>query len=181
MEKYIVTLSKEEREQLKEMAHQGTHAAQKLVSALILLNCDVSNTPEQRPSSEEIAKVLHISARKVDRVKRCFVEEGLEAVFTRQPNQRIYDTVVDGEAEAHLIALSCGEPPSGHARWSLKLLASKAVELEYVQAISYETVRRVLKKRTQALEKGGLGDCAREKCRVRGRHGACTGRIQTPL
>ena len=147
MEKYIVTLKPEEREQLEALVSKGKHAAQKVLTALVLLNCDASGQPERRRrSSEELAEVLQISARKIDRVKRCFVEEGLEAVLERSPSSRVYERIVDGDAEAHLIALSCGEPPQGHARWSLRLLAEKAVELQYVEAISYETVRRTLKK-----------------------------------
>jgi hypothetical protein len=146
MEKYVVTLNAEERSQLEALVSKGTHAAQKVLTALILLNCDASKDRAKRRGSEEIAQVLHISGRKVDRVKRCFVEEGLEAVLSRQPSQRVYTSIIDGDVEAHLIALSCGEPPKGHARWSLKLLADKAVELEYVESISRETVRRTLKK-----------------------------------
>jgi hypothetical protein len=146
MEKYVVTLNAEERSQLEALVSKGTHAAQKVLTALILLNCDASKDRAKRRGSEEIAQVLHISARKVDRVKRCFVEEGLEAVLSRQPSQRVYTSIIDADVEAHLIALSCGEPPKGHARWSLKLLADKAVELEYVESISRETVRRTLKK-----------------------------------
>ena len=146
MKKYLVTLDSEERSQLQALVSKGTHAAQKVLSALILLNCDASKDRDRRRSSEEIAQVLHISARKVDRVKRCFVEEGLEAVLGRRPSQRVYERAVDGELEAHLIALSCSEPPPGQARWSLRLLADKLVELEYVESISTETVRRTLKK-----------------------------------
>lgn len=146
MEKYIVTLEPQERERLEALVSKGRHAAQTIVSALILLNCDMSGQRERRRSSEELAEVLQISARKIDRVKRRFVEEGLDAVLERQPSQRACERIVDGDVEAHLIALSCGEPPKGHARWSLRLLADKAVELQYVQAISYETVRRTLKK-----------------------------------
>ena len=93
-----------------------------------------------------MANILRISMRKVDRVKKRFVEEGLDAALGRQQGQRSYERKADGELEAHLVALSCGEPPEGFARWSLRLLADRAVELEYVDSLSYETVRRVLKK-----------------------------------
>ena len=146
MEKYIVTLEPQEREQLEALVSKGKHAAQKVLTALVLLNCDSSIERQRRRSSEELAEVLQISARKIDRVKRRFVEEGLEATLDRRPSQRVYERLVDGDAEAHLIALSCSEPPPGHARWSLKLLAEKAVELQYVETISHETVRRTLKK-----------------------------------
>ena len=146
MEKYKVTLSTEERGQLEAIASKGAHAAQKVLNALILLNCDEASGRDRRRSSEEIAEVLHVSARKIDRVKRRFVEEGFEVALSGQPPQRSYERKVDGDLEAHLIALSCSEPPQGQARWSLRLLASKAVELEYVESISHETVRCALKK-----------------------------------
>jgi hypothetical protein len=84
--------------------------------------------------------------RKIDRVKKCFVEQGLEIALNGTKGQRAYEKKADGDFEAHLIALSCSEPAEGFARWSLRLLADKAVELNYVNNISYETIRRVLKK-----------------------------------
>lgn len=84
--------------------------------------------------------------RKIDRVKKCFVEQGLEIALNGTKGQRTYEKKADGDFEAHLIALSCGEPPEGFARWSLRLLADKVVELNYVDNISHETIRRVLKK-----------------------------------
>ena len=142
MEKYIVTLESHERAQLEALVSKGRHASQTVVSALILLNCDTSVERQRRRGSEELAEVLQISAKKIDRVKRCFVEQGLDGVLVRKPSQRVYERIVDGDVEAHLIALSCGEPPEGYARWSLRLLADKAVQLHYVEAISHETIRR---------------------------------------
>ena len=84
--------------------------------------------------------------RKIDRVKKRFVEEGFDVALNRRKRNRIYAKKTDGEFEAHLIALSCSEPPEGFARWSLRLLADKVVELNYVDSISHETVRRILKK-----------------------------------
>ena len=146
MEKYIVTLTTEEVEQLQSLVGKGKHAAQKVINALILLNCDQSQGTDHRRTSQEIAQVLQVSERKIDRVKRRFVEDGLEVALSGQPSQREYVSKVDGDVEAHLIALSCSNPPSGRARWSLRLLADRAVELQWVEAISHETVRRVLKK-----------------------------------
>ncbi len=91
--------------------------------------------------------------RKIDRVKKLFVEEGLEVALNGKKRNRIYDKKVDGDLEAHLVALSCSEPPEGFARWSLRLLADKVVELGYTDNISHETVRRTLKKRNQTLAK----------------------------
>ena len=146
MEKFIVTLEPEERLRLEGIVSKGTHAAAKMVNALILLNCDTSNDATGRRSSEEIAAVLHVSARKIDRIKRCFVEEGIDEALGRKPSARHYERKIDGDLEAHLIALACSEPPAGRSLWSLRLLADKVVELDYVDAISYETVRRALKK-----------------------------------
>ena len=147
MTTYKVTLTKEERDQLTEMTRTGTHAARKIIHALILLNVDHGSHIENQ-INEDICKVLKIGMRTIDRVKKRFVEEGLEAALKMAPTSRIYDKLVDGDMEAHLIALACGEPPKGFARWSLRLLADKLVELRFTDGISYETVRRTLKKRT---------------------------------
>lgn len=146
MEKYIVTLTAEEVQELQSPVGKGKHAAQKVINVLILLNCDQSQGRDDRRTSQEIAQVLQVSERKIDRVKRRFVEDGLEVALSGQPSQREYVSKVDGDVEAHLIALSCLAPPEGHARWSLRLLADRAVELQWVEEISHETVRRVLKK-----------------------------------
>ena len=146
MKLYKVTLLANEREELEAIAHKGSHQSHKVINALILLNCDEGKFNDHRPRGEDVANILRISMRKVDRVKKRFVEEGLEAALGRQPSQRNYERKADGEFEAHLVAMSCGEPPKGFARWSLRLLADRAAELEYVDSISYETVRRVLKK-----------------------------------
>jgi transposase len=146
MEKYIVTLTAAEAEQLQSLVGKGKHAAQKVINALILLNCNQSQGTDHRRTSQEIAQVLQVSERKIDRVKRRFVQDGLEVALSGQPSQREYVSKVDGDVEAHLIALSCSAPPDGHARWSLRLLADRAVELALVEEISHETVRRVLKK-----------------------------------
>ena len=157
MEKYIVTLSPEEVEQLQSLVGKGKHAAQKVINALILLNCDQSQDRDDKRTSQEIAQVLQVSERKIDRVKRRFVEDGLEVALGGQPSQREYVSKVDGDVEAHLIALSCSAPPSGHARWSLRLLADRAVELALVEEISHETVRRVLKKTSSSPGKRWVG------------------------
>ena len=155
--KYRFALTQEERLELEVIVSKGKHKSQKVLNALILLNCD-ENAPAPRKLSEEgIADVLKISAMKLYRVKRRFVEEGLQVALNGHKGQRIYEKKADGEFEARLIALSCSKPPSGHIRWSLRLLADRVVELQYTDSISYETVRRVLKKTNLSLgkEKGG--------------------------
>jgi len=146
MKKYKITLTKDERENLSLIVQKGKHRSQKVLNALILLNCDEGNFQENQSKNEQIAKVLQISMRKIDRVKKTFVEGGLEIALNGTKGQRVYQKKADGEFEAHLIALSCGEPPEGYARWSLRLLANKVVELKYIDNISHETIRRVLKK-----------------------------------
>ncbi len=100
----------------------------------------------ERSTNEEIASVLGTSMRKIDRVKKRFVMEGIEAALTKRKGSRIYEKKADGDFEAHLVALSCSEPPEGFTRWSLRLLADKVVELGYIDSISYEAVRGILKK-----------------------------------
>ena len=146
MKLYKVTLLAEERGELEAITHKGSHQSQKVINALILLNCDEGEFNDHHPRGEDVANILQISMRKVDRIKKRFVEEGLDAALGRHQSQRSYERKADGELEAHLVAMSCGEPPEGFARWSLRLLADRAVELEYADSISYETVRRVLKK-----------------------------------
>ena len=144
--RYKVTLTRQERESLQQIATRGRHSAQKVLNALILLGCDQGEFQEKRLTAAQLADTLPVSMKKVDRVKRRFVEQGLEAALDKQKAQREYRRKADGDFEAHLVALSCGKPPKGHARWSLRLLADKMVELRYVDSISHETVRQVLKK-----------------------------------
>lgn len=145
MHKYKVTLQLDERSALEAIAQKGSHASRTIVNALILLSCDQGELQPRRMRNEDIAAVLNISMRKIDRVKKRFVEEGLDAALER-PSTRVYQPKADGDFEAHLVALSCGPPPEGFSRWSLRLLADRAVELNYIDSVSYETVRRVLKK-----------------------------------
>ena len=151
MKKYIITLSKEEREVLGSLVSKGKHQSQKILNALILLDCDTGDYQMNRSTNEEIARVLNISMRKIDRVKKRFVEEGFDAALDKKKGERVYEKKADGEFEAHLIALSCSDPPEGFARWSLRLLADKMVELNYIDSISHEAVRRVLKKTNSNL------------------------------
>ena len=145
MTRYKVTLSEKEREELLSITKGGVHTSRKVIHALVLLNCDEGEFSD-KVRNEDIVKVLKIGDRTIDRLKRKFVEEGYEAALENRPTTRVYDRKADGDAEAHLVALSCSKAPEGFARWSLRLLADKMVELQYIDGISYETVRRVLKK-----------------------------------
>jgi transposase len=94
----------------------------------------------------EIVEALGCGRASVERVRKRFVEEGLDAALSPKPSLRVYERKLDGKAEAHLIALTCGAPPEGRSRWTLRLLSDQMVVLEHVESVSYETVRRVLKK-----------------------------------
>ena len=146
MNKYKVTLTKEERGDLMDITKKGVHRSQKVVNALILLGCDRGKAQDSPQTNEKLSDVLKVSMRKMDRVKRRFVEDGLDIALNGRKGERVYAKKADGDLEAHLVALSCSKPPKGFARWSLRLLADQLVELEYVDSVSHETVRQVLKK-----------------------------------
>lgn len=158
--KYIVTLTDEERQYLRQMLSGGEEKVRKLTRARILLKTDEGWT------DEVIAKALDIGASTIARTRRRFVEEGFEAALNRRRSTRRYERKLDGDAEAHLVALACGAPPEGRERWTLRLLAEKLVTLEQVDidSVSHETVRQVLKKRSEALAEEAVGDSAPGKC-----------------
>ena len=161
MKKYKVTLTAEERQELLAITRRGSHKSYRVINALILLNCDEGNQQDQKKKNEDVSTVLRVSMRKIDRVKKRFVEDGLDVALNGRKGERVYRKKADGDFEAHLVALSCSKPPEGYSRWSLRLLADQVVELNYVDSISHETVRRVLKKRNQALAKERMGHSAR--------------------
>jgi len=143
---YVVTLAPTERDALKRLLAAGTASARKLTHARILLKAD------QGPDGpgwvdQAIADAVEVSQPTVSRVRKQYVEQGLEAALNRRPPTREYARKLDGVQEAKLIALACAKPPTGQARWSVRLLADKLVELQIVEdAVSYQTVRRTLKK-----------------------------------
>ncbi len=152
MKYYTINLTKEEVDHLREIISKGVHSAQTIRVAYILLNCDEGAYAE-KITNEQISQVLKIGMRTIDRVKKRFVEEGFEQVLERRPTSRVYDRKADGELEAQLITLCCSDPPKGYAKWSLRLLADKLVELNYVESISHVTVRTLLKKTNLSLGK----------------------------
>ena len=158
---YRVKLTQEEREALQEISTRGKHGSQKILNALILLGCDEGEFQDRKKTAAELTELLPISMKKVDRVKRRFVECGLAVALDKRKADRQRMKKADGDCEAHLLALSCSTPPQGRVRWSLRLLADKMVELEYMDSISHETVRRVLKKRIKTMEEGAMGHSAR--------------------
>ena len=143
--KYRVRLSPEEQMELKALASKGRTAAYRQTHARILLACDEAQEDESS-TDEEIASVLKVGVSTVTRVRRRCVEEGLEAALGRKKQARRRQRLLDGEAEAHLVALACGKPPQGRAKWTIKLLAQHLVECEIVETVGLETVRRALKK-----------------------------------
>ena len=146
MKKYIVRLSGEERESLSTMVSSGKGPARMFTRARILLKADISERGPGWPD-DKIAEALDVTVQTVERVRKQLVEEGLEAVLRRRKYvQKVSRKKIDGDAEAHLIALACSEAPEGYTRWSLRLLAGRMVELGYVESISHEAVRRALKK-----------------------------------
>lgn len=148
--KYIVTLARAERRMLQEMLSRGKAAARKLMHARILLKADAG---PDGPGWDDgtIAQGLEVGRATVERVRKEFVEEGMEAALERRRPRRQYERTLDGDAEAHLVALTCQKPPEGRSRWTLRLLADRMVELEYVEQVSYQTVRRTLKKMNLSL------------------------------
>jgi len=155
--KYVVTLTKEERQELEAIKNRGKHTARKVINALILLKCDKGEFQTTRYSDPEIEKMLEVSNPRIWRVKKSFVEEGLEIALNGKKGNRIYKRCLDGDGEAHLIALSCGKPPEGYSQWSIRLLADKMVELKYVEKISPATVCRTLKKTNLSPGKSRAG------------------------
>lgn len=142
--KYHIRLTDEERKKLKEMVTRGREAAYKIRHANILLTADTSGPAW---GDEKIAQAFSVSVSTIERIRQRFVKQGMDNALVRK--KQAYPSNpprFDGAAEARLIALSCSKPPEGYSRWSLKLLADKAVELEIVDRVSYETVRQVLKK-----------------------------------
>ena len=150
--KYTIHLTKPEREDLLAIINKGSHTSQTFRTAYILLNCDEGKYSE-KVTNEQISKILKVGMRTIDRVKKRFMEEGIETVLERRPTQREYATKIDGDAEAKLVTLCCSEPPKGYSKWSLRLLTDKMVELHYVENISHVTVRSVLKKTNLSLGK----------------------------
>lgn len=145
LKKYIVKLSEQEREELQGLISTGKSSARKVMHARILLKADES---EDGPSwkDEQISEAVEGSISTIERVRRQFVEEGTDAALSRRPGSGYREPKIDGEKEAHLIALACSKAPDGQGKWTLRLLAEKMVELEYIDEVSHETVRRTLKK-----------------------------------
>ena len=161
VKKYVVRLSAEEREQLQALIRKGKSPAKRLLKARILLKADISEAGEGW-SDRAIIKALETSASMIYRVRKQLVEEGFEAVLSRKPRMTPpVAAIFDGEKEAKLIALACSKPPKGRARWTLRLLENKVVELGIVARASDSTIGRALKKTVSNRIAGSAGSSRR--------------------
>ena len=145
--KYAIELSDKQRQHLEKITSSGTCPARQIKRAQILLKSD----RKTKWTYEQISEAFDVSGVTIAKVRKAFVEHGLEVALQRKKPDREYEHTLDGEGEAHLIALACGQPPSGRKHWSLRLLRDRFVKLGHAESISHETVRRVLKKTNSSL------------------------------
>jgi transposase len=142
--RYVIRLDAKERDRLQQLVNTGKVAGYKIRHANMLLMAD-ENGPGM--TDQQISKALGVSVGQIEHLRRRLVEQGLEACLSRKPQEHpSVEPMFDGEKEAKLIALACGKAPAGYGKWSLRLLADRAVELQIVESTSHETVRRVLQK-----------------------------------
>jgi len=153
--RYVVRLTQKERSQLETLVRSGRAHARKLLYARILLKADADGRDQW--TDERIAEAFEISTATVARERRRFCEDGLEVALMPKKPGRPRRRVLDGRAEAHLIALSCSDPPEGRECWSMRLLADRMVELGHVDTVSHETIRRTLKKTSSSLTSSASG------------------------
>ena len=149
-QKYVVQLTDSERNQLKQIISSGTAPARKVRRAHILLKSD-SSAAGANWTYKAICEAFDVSESTIAEVRRDFVQGGLAAALNRKPPRREYERRLDGEGEAHLLALACSEPPAGHERWTLRLLRRRLIGLNYVENISHETIRSTMKKMNLSL------------------------------
>jgi transposase len=180
--KYRVTLTRAEREELERLLARGKADIRKIKHAQILLKADEADGGPAWPDAR-IAEAFAAGITTVERVRQRFVEEGLaSALSPYRGGKRIYERKLDGAQEAHLIALACSPPPDGQARWTLRLLAQRMVELAYVDTLSYETVRQTLKKeRPQTAPQKDVVHPRQALGRVRRPHGRRAGGLPPPV
>jgi transposase len=148
--RYKVTLTQAEREQLTALTRRGKPTAAKFIHARALLLCDAGEWGDPWKVAD-VASALGVTSRTIEHLKQRFVEEGLDAALTRKPSSQPREITFDGEFDARLTALACSQAPSGHQRWTVRLLADKLVELKIVDSVSTMTVQRSLKKTNCAL------------------------------
>jgi transposase len=155
--RYRVTLTKEERKELETMTRRGKTHARRFIHARALLLCDAG---EDGPAWNvaDVAAALGVTSRSIEHLKKRFVEDGLEIALERKPREKPpREVIFDGAFEARLIALACSDAPEGRRRWTVRLLADKAVELSFAESVSHMTVQRVLKKTNLSLTSASTG------------------------
>lgn len=155
--RYRVTLTKEERKELMAMTHRGKTHARRFIHARALLLCDAgADGPAWNVA--DVATALGVTSRSIEHLKKRFVEDGIEAALERKEREKPpREVVFDGAFEARLMALACSEAPEGHRRWTVRLLADKAVELKFAESVSHMTVQRALKKTNLSLTSANTG------------------------
>jgi transposase len=146
MSKYRIKLTKVKVEDLVAAVSRGSHTTQSYRAAYVLLNVDEGDYSLGKSTNAEISKVLKIGMRTIDRIKQKCFEGGIDKALERDRGSRIYEKKVDGDLEAHIIQLACSEPPEGFARWTLRMIAERIVELKYAKSLSHVSVYNTLKK-----------------------------------
>ena len=160
--RYRVTLTKEERENLEAMTRRGKAHARRFIHARALLLCD-AGADGPAWNIADVATALGVTSRAIEHLKKRFVEEGFEAALERKPREKPpREVIFDGAFEARLIALACSDAPDGRRRWTVRLLADKAVELSFAESVSHMTVQRVLKKTNLSLTSASTGKSPRK-------------------
>ena len=163
--RYRVTLTKEERGELEALTRRGKTHARRFVHARALLLCD-AGVDGPAWNVADVAEALGVTSRSIEHLKKRFVEDGLEAALERKPREKPpREVVFDGAFEARLIALACSDAPEGHRRWTVRLLADKAVELKFAESVSHMTVQRALKKTNLSLTSANTGKSPRRGVR----------------
>jgi len=157
MVKYRIKLTADEVSELSSITKKGSHSTLSYRAALVLLNCDEGEHSLGKSTHKEISNVLKINERTIERIKQRFVEGGLECALERAESSRIYNKKVDGDLEAKIVQICCSDPPEGHARWTVRLVAEKVIELEYIDYISHVSVHNTLKKTKLSLGKSKVG------------------------
>ena len=163
--RYRVTLTEQERSELETLTRRGKTHARRFVHARALLLCDAGpHGPAW--SVADVAEALGVTSRTIEHLKKRFVEDGLDAALERKPREKPpREVIFDGAFEARLIALACSDTPEGHRRWTVRLLADKAVELKFAPSVSHMTVQRVLKKTNLSLTSASTGKSRRKGAR----------------
>jgi hypothetical protein len=157
MAKYRIKLTQDEVVELSSIVKKGSHSSQTYRAAYVLLNCDEGDYSLGKSTNAQTCEVLKIDMRTIDRIKKKCVEGGIDCALERAKSTRVYHKKMDGDLESKLITLCCSSPPEGRAKWRVRLLADKLVELQYVESISHVSVHYALKKTNLSPGKSRVG------------------------